>query len=529
MTKKILALVFAALMLLSVVSCGEDEPANEQYGAIFQNFSATGYTVYGYEHDGKLLNDFTDEQLKPEEVYKNLTYTPEMFYGDYAIFGKNAEDKYGETADYMKIDIGDTLYNITVCPYRIVAGKEDMDHRICEIEGYNWARFYYMRYYSNDSKEPNLDTILGAYTVEGTTISFTPITSYEYDEKTGVGTHTFADITLKYDFKFRGRQLTLSMDGESVDLYSGLSTYKEKIYIYADAYIASDSKKVENIDRINVSFHEDAARISLSSNDYSDKSMLGAKGAVGHFSESGVFTLTVPWEKETEAQRWETKVETYQFVYFLCGSSGLVLADGKDVYYYTKNRGEALREDINTFIPEDKEEVLESMPEEEMEDIVEKKDNLVADLVKAFADEGITVTVNNETGELAMDASVLFGGDSAVLLDEGKAFLNKFVKAYTSIVFSEKYEGFVEKTMVEGHTAPVGGTIEEGMPLSLERATNVKDYCISSETGVDTSKLAAALEAVGYSCKYPVYDDESEVDMSASRRVSFKFVINIGQ
>lgn len=182
-------------------------------------------------------------------------------------------------------------------------------------------------------------------------------------------------------------------------------------------------------------------------------------------------------------------------------------------------------ETIKEYIEEDVE-----LEEEKVEEIVEKKDNLLNDLIAAFKAAGIKVNVDETTGELALDSSVLFGGDSAVLTSEGKTFLNKFVDVYTSIVFSDKYAGFVSKTMIEGHTAPVSGsTYESGLPLSEQRANNVKDYCVSSETGVDTSKLAANLEAIGLSNSKPVYDNSGKVDMAASRRVSFRFIINLEQ
>ncbi len=183
---------------------------------------------------------------------------------------------------------------------------------------------------------------------------------------------------------------------------------------------------------------------------------------------------------------------------------------------------------ISNFIPEDSLTDLDEMTDEKLEEIAEKKDNLMVDLINAFNESGINVTVNMETGELAMNSSVLFGGDSSVLTDTGKNFLNKFVAAYTSIVFSEKYDGFISKTMVEGHCAPVkGDTYEDALPLSEKRANNVKDYCMSKETGVDVTKLAESLEAVGYSNSKPVLDANGEVDMAASRRVSFKFIINL--
>jgi outer membrane protein OmpA-like peptidoglycan-associated protein len=168
------------------------------------------------------------------------------------------------------------------------------------------------------------------------------------------------------------------------------------------------------------------------------------------------------------------------------------------------------------------------MTDSELKEIAEKEEDLFEDLANAFNDAGITVSVNKETGEIAMDSTVLFGGDSAELTDEGKEFLNNFIKAYTSIIYNEKYDGFISKTMVEGHIAPVSGTTYEGgLPLSEKRAENVKDYCLSSATGVDTSKLASTLETVGYSQSKPVYDSDGNVDIAGSRRVSFRFIINL--
>ena len=66
----------------------------------------------------------------------------------------------------------------------------------------------------------------------------------------------------------------------------------------------------------------------------------------------------------------------------------------------------------------------------QLEDITKKKADLFADLSAAFEQEGIKATVNRESGEIALDSSVLFGGDSAELTSEGKDFLNKFIKVY---------------------------------------------------------------------------------------------------
>ena len=82
---------------------------------------------------------------------------------------------------------------------------------------------------------------------------------------------------------------------------------------------------------------------------------------------------------------------------------------------------------------------------------------------------------------------------------------------------------------MEGHT-DTDGTYERNLELSQERADNVLNYCLSAECGVDSAYadlFAQSAQAVGYSYDKPVYDVDGNVDMDASRRVSFRFVINL--
>ena len=168
--------------------------------------------------------------------------------------------------------------------------------------------------------------------------------------------------------------------------------------------------------------------------------------------------------------------------------------------------------------------------EEQKIEIIKVKYNLLQNLENAFNQAGLTVKIDEQSGEISLDASVLFGGDSAELTDAGKEFLKKFITIYSTVIFSEEFDGFISKIFVEGHTAPVSGsTYESGLPLSEERAENVKAYCLSSEAGVaeDTAaELDVILEAVGLSNTKPV-TNEAGVDMDASRRVTFRFLINI--
>ena len=187
--------------------------------------------------------------------------------------------------------------------------------------------------------------------------------------------------------------------------------------------------------------------------------------------------------------------------------------------------------DFNINFNVDDIEKLKQMDETELQAIAAKQMNLFGNLQSQFQSRGLAVSVDPVNGTLSLDSAVLFGGDSAYLSQEGKDFLDRFMTAYTTVAYDRLFDGFVAKVMVEGHIAPIAGTTYEGgMPLSTQRATNVRDYCLSEEIGLSADKIAKLeeqLEAVGLSNSCPVRDADGNVDIPASRRVSFRFIIQI--
>lgn len=517
MSKKIISILLAALMIMALSACRSKEPKSS---------AEEGYYVtggYGYENNPTELGT-PDKKLDPERIYQNLNYTAEMFYGKHILLGgEDAEKKYADEMDYIKVINKDEEYELTSIPFGIKAGKNTWRNYLHNVEDYDWAELSFYQIAKNNG-EKYLYTLIGAYVIDGNTFIFKPLNKYNVDKENNKITYEFTETELKYEFTFSGRNLKLSNGDKSITLSSGVhhTDGKDKVYIYANNYLSPGSKAIDSIEHITYRYKQGDSDTNLdfayaSWGDTPD----GHGGGIGRFEDNGLFTFTIPWE---------TGTKTYQYVYFLCADDGIILTDGTDIYYYNDSYSDKYKNDINTFLTEDQTGKLDELTDAQLEAIVEKKENLMEDLAKAFNDAGIKVTVDEKSGELRMDSSVLFGGDSAVLTAEGKAFLNKFVSVYTSIVFSDKYDGFVSKTMVEGHTAPVAGsTYESGLPLSEERANNVKEYCISSETGVDTSRLSTNMEAIGYSNSKPVTDSNGSVDMSASRRVSFRFIINLDQ
>ena len=513
MKKVISILLVTIIVTMSFASCGgkkDGEEAATVPAGTTQQGSQKGLTIGDKDH---VALGTPAKTLDPKAVYSKIKYTPEMFRGDYRLLGGDeTRKKQAEASDFIDFTYQGRNERFAALPWKMVAGKNSMMHKIASIEGYDWAMLYFAT-----EKGGSTGSIFCDYKIKGNKIIFTPLSDFTYDKATDKYTYTFSDKTFEYDFSFNGRNLTLSLGGKSVTLTSGLNIADDTKYIITQNYITSDSKRFENVEYISMLNEESDAsvnRLYIETRDGQE-----VYKSVALMQDNGLITLTIPFE---------TGTKTYQFVYFYCYYDGIVLTDGDNTYYYNLSSFEYNALDTNKYTSADQSGKMNSLTEDELEEIVEKKDNLLDELATAFANEGIKVTINREYGELLIDSSVIFGGDSAELTADGKAFLNKFLKAYTSIVFSSKYENFVLKTVVEGHTAPLANsTYESGLPLSQQRADVVKDYCLSAETGVDTAKLAGALEAIGYSNSKPIHDANGDVDMNASRRVSFKFLINL--
>lgn len=515
MKKRVLALILAIVTMLSLVACGKDSG-----GAAGGENGGEGFLMVG--DDCVLDNvDFSllDKKLDPQEVYDNLTYTPQMFCGEYRIsywYEDDRDQRFAETQEFEKVKIGDEQKEISKMLMAIEMGNENTMMGLNNSEDYVWARIHFVQMFNG---KPYLDTREASVEVEGNKVKFTILEEWGSDNEAKKVTYKFSDVVLEYEFEFSGRKLTLSRDGATVELLTGFNSDSED-YFFVDNYLSSGSKAVADIDYMTFRYLESEGGSDRYTIDFVDKKFEDNYESIMLLEENGLATITVVLPNKTES---------YQFVYFYCSNDGIILTDGKEVYYYNDTYADRWNENLGGYISEDQTGEIDSLSESQIEEIIEKKDNLVEDLVKAFESAGIEVTVDEKTGEFAMDSTILFAGDSAELSDKGKDFLNKFVKAYTSIIFSDEYKDFVEKTVVEGHTAPLSNsTYESGLPLSEQRANIVKDYCLSSETGVDTTELAKNLEAIGYSNSRPVTDENGEVDMEASRRVSFRFVINLG-
>ena len=163
-------------------------------------------------------------------------------------------------------------------------------------------------------------------------------------------------------------------------------------------------------------------------------------------------------------------------------------------------------------------------------DVTVVRDTILDKLKVAFSAAGVSVNINENTGEVVMSNGILFGVDEHELSAEGKAYIDSFMNVYASVLLSDEFADVISGIAIEGHCDPTG-TDAYNQVLSQKRADSVKAWCVESTTNKLTetqkTKLTELANAKGYSFSDPVFDERGEVNNEASRRVAIKFFIDI--
>ncbi len=171
-------------------------------------------------------------------------------------------------------------------------------------------------------------------------------------------------------------------------------------------------------------------------------------------------------------------------------------------------------------------EAIMSEQQQKLDDIIGIRAELVQELNREFGDSDLKVTVDEKTGGIAFDASILFDYNKAVLKPSGQEFLSDFLPRYVEILSSPKYKDNISEIVIEGHT-DTEGTYLFNLQLSQKRAMAVAEYCLGDKSKVLTKaqleELRKLVSATGRSYSNPVYDDNGKIDMEGSRRVELLF------
>ena len=170
--------------------------------------------------------------------------------------------------------------------------------------------------------------------------------------------------------------------------------------------------------------------------------------------------------------------------------------------------------------------VLLGTQQEELEAQAVQIADQKTDLNEAFSTSDLRISIDEQTGAITMDSSVMFDYNSAELSEDGMETLYEFLPEYFGVVLSEDYIGYVSEIIIEGHTDTVG-SYEYNLELSQARAEAVAAYCVGEDQEVFSEDIAGQVRSLlsvsGRSWSSPVYNADGTINADASRRVEIKF------
>ena len=449
--------------------------------------------------------------------------------------GRDDYTAIAEELDYHMVSLNGEEYELSTLPVGFEAGPEtgaglsldEWTKRFIEE-----ANIIYLDFCDRRGRGY---TVGMTYKIEGNTISVAMVentidteiandpsvvekyqTLYESDPETYFEQYIAATVPagdwLEWTFSFDGRNIILKEGWTEITLVPyWFADILDYVSIYAT--VQEDSDAYHQI--AHISYNRDLdepAEAAYASIRFTD----------GHYaidptielSEDGQ-TMTIRWE-----ERWSEYNHQLEQIadpteltvgYIHCADDGLILvADGKYYCYqgdwdsYFDRKMEDSLGDVDS----------STLTDEQKDTLLQTQSSILRDLQDAFAAAGVEANIDETTGRVTMDNSILFAFDDATLSDTGKAYLDGFLDVYTAVVLSDAYAGSIAEIRIEGHT-DTSGDYQYNQTLSEERAAAVADYCVSRQ-----SALASVITTRGCSYDDPVYDAAGNVDTaSACRRL----------
>ena len=162
----------------------------------------------------------------------------------------------------------------------------------------------------------------------------------------------------------------------------------------------------------------------------------------------------------------------------------------------------------------------------QLEQIIGVKKELIAALSDEFASSDLSIAIDEQTGAITLDSSIMYDYNSANLSEDGQQTLSDFLPKYFAVVLSDDYIDYISEIIIEGHT-DTKGSYEYNLDLSQARAESVAAYCLgdgqSLFTDTQLAEIRSLVSVAGRSWSSPVYNADGTVNDDASRRVEIKF------
>lgn len=377
--------------------------------------------------------------------------------------------------------------------------------------------------YADENSEPANYKFEYTYTIEGNTLHCKRIQSFNEDLTI---TYCEPEIVEDYQVSFRGDSMTIERNG----CVGTLLSLKKQILADAadeeyDFLLYGGIDRTENafqdIRSIFINWKGSRTKASSTTLYFVDGTRTSNAAAVQEEPNK----VTVSWDKVYDAKSIEQDAPgkvTFQYLSAddtILGVRGFILLDdaGKvypyiydDQTFMLNTAGDNLE---NT-------EAAEKMDEDTQARIIEEKNTVVSAMKDSFEESEIKAEMDEQSGTVRFDTNIVFDVNSAEIADAGKSELDEFLKAYIPIMQEQVQKGNIAKVQIDGHT-DTNGDHEYNQDLSERRAQAVADYIIASYPEIEPY-----LVTKGYSFDKPVLAEDGSVDMAASRRVEFRFILD---
>ena len=122
--------------------------------------------------------------------------------------------------------------------------------------------------------------------------------------------------------------------------------------------------------------------------------------------------------------------------------------------------------------------------QKQLDELVGVRKRIIASLADALSRANISASVDQRTGAITLDSSILFNTGDYTLSAEGKAMIDRFLPVYLNVLLSDEYRANVSEIIIEGHTDSTGSYMTN-LSLSQNRALAVASYILGDEyTGI---------------------------------------------
>ena len=88
----------------------------------------------------------------------------------------------------------------------------------------------------------------------------------------------------------------------------------------------------------------------------------------------------------------------------------------------------------------------------EIDKIIGVKQEIIEALNQEFSKEEIAINIDQQTGAIVFDASILYDRSKSELKGEGIQFLDRFLPIYIGVLFSSEFKDDIAEIIIEGHT-----------------------------------------------------------------------------